>query len=650
VVSRRFRLGLGEIHLVRRRDVVRVSDSDHARTLARRIVEHTTPGDLGQIVGDGDTPGEDALARALASGDVVLVRIADAPRSLDPPRTYEGPQQPVPRTDPSARTSFIAIEIVNETGGRYPGAALVLELPDGDLRDVVLDDRSRARIDDIAAGICRARTLAPLQLSDDQQRRPSSEPVVFAEADVPVSRTSAVSVSLRTGALHRLVVQRPRPQPTRAFDGAVFALESAFPTPGVAAMLRHAAELVAEHRRNGSGPLRLGLFGHCDPSGDEDYNKALSDRRAQAVYALMTSDLEMFEKVAKDDAWGTDAYQAMLRALGNNPGAIDGEIGDLTRAAIAGFREEYNLDLHHRRSGRARAWGDLPPGDELDDDTKRAIRDAYHAEQSIDIDPVCFYGPRTSGCSELNPIDAERPEKNRRVTLAVYGEGAPLPGEFPCKEGDVGACRKDDRGAFRCRFYREHFVDPSPITTAFEIWDPEWLRTPTGKAHLSALTSLPDTNDVKIEIQICTQRSPMQEDGAGAMPESFGTSIAVLPGLVRAGVVYGLWTPPNGYDPFDPKHWFRIPGEDEPDPWLLPFRPPVFNVDASGHWLVGLTPGHLAANTRVLGDAPQEAIALRSDGKLILTMGRDAIMDDDSPPRIIALLPIGATFKKEVPS
>lgn len=626
--------------------MVQVSDEEQARAWAQRIVESTSAGWPSEDIAATDD--EKRLARALAAGDVVLVRIAEAPRRLDPPRAFDGPRDPIPRADPSSDSSFVSFEVVNETGGRYPGVALVLELPDGELRDVVLDDASRARFDDIPVGVCRARTLTPLSLSEDEHRRPSSDPVVAAEGDVAVSRSSTLSVSLRTGAHHRLVVERPRPQPTRAFDGSAFALESAFPTPGIAAMLRHTADLVAEHRRRrGSGPLRLGLFGHCDPSGDEDYNKGLSDRRAQAVYALMVSDVGLFEKVAKDDEWGIDAYQAMLRSLGNNPGAIDGEIGELTRAAIAGFREEYNLGLHHHHTSRKRAWPDLPEGDALDDDTKRAIRDAYHAQQCIDIDPVHFYGPRTSGCSELNVIDPSRPERNRRVTLAVYGEGAPQPGEFPCREGDVGACRKDDRGAFRCRFYREHFVDPSPIATAFEMWDPEWLRTPTGKAHLSALTSLPDTDDVTVEVQVCTERPPVQEDGEGSMPEAFGKTLAMFPGLVRAGVVYALWTPPEGYDPFDPKQWFCIPGEEEPDPWLLPYRPPVFNVAASGRWLVGVTPGHLAANTRVLGEAPAEAIALRSDGKLILTMKREGIVDDDTPPRIISLLPLAATFRKE---
>ncbi len=51
-------------------------------------------------------------------------------------------------------TTFIEIEMVDEAGDPVPGLAFVVELPDGTSRPGVLDDRGRARLDDIEPGEC----------------------------------------------------------------------------------------------------------------------------------------------------------------------------------------------------------------------------------------------------------------------------------------------------------------------------------------------------------------------------------------------------------------------------------------------------------------------------------------------------------------
>ena len=86
----------------------------------------------------------------------------------------------------------------------------------------------------------------------------------------------------------------------------------------------------------------LAVFGHADPVGRDSYNKTLSGRRALAVYAVLTRDVELWEqKLYKQpfggDRWGERENQIMLTALGYPPpaeGETDGtdETDDPTKA------------------------------------------------------------------------------------------------------------------------------------------------------------------------------------------------------------------------------------------------------------------------------------------------------------------------------
>jgi OmpA family len=64
------------------------------------------------------------------------------------------------------------------------------------------------------------------------------------------------------------------------------------------------------------------VFGHADPVGSGEYNKALSGRRATAVYAVLIagSALEsaagLWETIAGQENWGTPALNAMQQATG----------------------------------------------------------------------------------------------------------------------------------------------------------------------------------------------------------------------------------------------------------------------------------------------------------------------------------------------
>ena len=118
---------------------------------------------------------------------------------------------------------------------------------------------------------------------------------------------------------------------------------------------------------------RLAIFGHSDVTGDDEYNKLLSDRRSEVAFTLITDDFARFKQLCEDEAWTLEGQQAMLRAIGGNPGAIDGDPGPMTREAAARFVDNYNAGLFHRDATRGPEVVDLEPGQDLDGDRKIAL-------------------------------------------------------------------------------------------------------------------------------------------------------------------------------------------------------------------------------------------------------------------------------------
>ena len=117
---------------------------------------------------------------------------------------------------------------------------------------------------------------------------------------------------------------------------------------------------------------------------------------------------------------------------------------------------------------------------------------------------------------------------------------------------------------------------------------------------------------------------PAEEEGDGTAP-SLGVEVGRVPGLVRRGVIYGLWDPPEGYDPFCQQDWFRKPGEQEGEPWQPTFRAPVFAVVAGGKWGFGAAPGHRADRVAFQVGADRPTVVLGNDGRLRLVSSATAL-------------------------
>ena len=419
-----------------------------------------------------------------------------------------------------------------------------------------------------------------------------------------------------------------------------FELDSSFPEPGMLYLLSSAAE-VAEKRKD----AKAVILGHTDQSGTLAHNKKLSDQRAKAVLALLTQNLAMFDEIAKADDWGTMHYQSMLRGVGCNPGPIDGIWGELTEAAVETFQEEYNEGVFHRAEGcPPRAHGALTVDGILGKKTKAALRDAYVA-QAPKLDAGRFAGPRFVGCSELNPLEGA-PGKSRRVELALIEDGRPHPDDFPCKEGDVGACRTDRKSGVRCKFYRQHFTEFGEDLEHKPFFDFQWLEEDKKKYSLSALTTLPDNTPAKFTIYRWEGELPDEMPNSattGGSPPAPGKVVGTATGTIRGGVAYARWNGTEDFDPFDVFDWFvdhdagLEPGEDsasaEELDALESTAPPVFLIEAAGEWGFSVPPSRRLNRVRVKDHPEGEGVAVAWDGGIVpwKSKGGGLAPDGDAP-------------------
>lgn len=191
----------------------------------------------------------------------------------------------------------------------------------------------------------------------------------------------------------------------------------------------------------------LSLFGHADPVGEPEFNKRLSGRRAEAIYAVLVRDTARWERLYNnaEDKWGVRSIQLMLDKLGFPPGRTDGTMDAGTTTALRNFRA---------------------PGTN-DAGTRQALFTAYMDAICKDINGARFVLTASDflgrgadpdgrvdfqGCSEFNPVlmfskvendaytaatdktarDADN-QPNRRVDGFLFRPGSVIsPGVWPC--------------------------------------------------------------------------------------------------------------------------------------------------------------------------------------------------------------------------
>ncbi|MGZ5150277.1 MAG: OmpA family protein, partial [Burkholderiales bacterium] len=286
-----------------------------------------------------------------------------------------------------------------------------------------------------------------------------------------------------------------------------FAFDSSVVKPEIKAELKHLAQLLEQHPPPSKiQPLPgfpLSIFGHADPTGNDDYNKMLSGRRATAMYALLTRRAELWEQLFSqpfgNDKWGRATLQMMLDEV--SPPASEQLVAQHERDA--GKRKQLFL-----------AYMEKLCGPELKVEKTDFLGHGDDAGGKGDF----------QGCSEFNPVlivskedqkKFDQPKNkaardsanapNRRVMVLIFRKGSRVdPSRWPCPrvtEG-VAGCRKrfwsdgekrrTDRlpdqprefekakDTFACRFYNR-LVDKSPCEVSVKTFDVR-LYTPIGRA------------------------------------------------------------------------------------------------------------------------------------------------------------------------
>jgi hypothetical protein len=283
------------------------------------------------------------------------------------------------------------------------------------------------------------------------------------------------------------------------------------------------------------------VFGHCDPAGSDALNKTLGDRRAIAIYAVLTRQPDLwaylYDTPQVGDRWDMHMVQSMLAGVVDGTGTpyyagpIDGQSSAQTTDAVKRFQGDSGLSVD----------GDAGP------DTRKALYGAYMDWLCTAGDPTAtppptpfhlkasdFLGGASAGpgdlpkmslqsCGKYNPVvllpSSEMSQSdttsrngddapNRRVILFLFPKGTTLAdGQWPCPkvkesnaacssnfwpDGDTRRQNGDTRREYRttrdtmaCRFY-DRFARRSPC---------EW--------------GYPDAHRVAVEVDDVTTAMPI---------------------------------------------------------------------------------------------------------------------------------------------
>jgi|GEM_PF-2509126 len=285
----------------------------------------------------------------------------------------------------------------------------------------------------------------------------------------------------------------PIPVAVWSLGSAHFGFDSSFILPGAAAEIADLRQKLTQHPG-----AAVAVFGHADPTGDADYGKKLSGRRAYSVFCLISHHADGWVELSKGasgDKWDLRATQTMLSHLASKAGpkyyggSIDGKIGPKTENGIREFQKDKALKVD----------GIAGPV------TTKKLHESYM--KSLCETPVRhadFVGDpqdakrqwACNGCSEFNPVlvlsktdedkfraasnkagRAARNAPNRRATVMLFPETAKGPGNvtFPCPSWSDGPAKckgqffddadmrrkpseaqrswEKDKDTFACRFY-----------------------------------------------------------------------------------------------------------------------------------------------------------------------------------------------------
>jgi outer membrane protein OmpA-like peptidoglycan-associated protein len=187
--------------------------------------------------------------------------------------------------------------------------------------------------------------------------------------------------------------------------GVTFEFDKSFIRPSVAP---HMEKLDAALKK--FPDAKLMVYGHTDRVGGEEYNKILSERRAESAYAFVTDQPAIWEKLYNKENWGLGPIQEILTDLGFDPGPIDGKDGPQTQAAVKEYQASKGLTVDGKAGPATR---------------KQLFLDYMTGKHDVKAEDSQFIHNKFMGCGEFNPVVP--PNENE---LAKGGRGQP-PGNEP---------------------------------------------------------------------------------------------------------------------------------------------------------------------------------------------------------------------------
>ncbi|MBC7897294.1 MAG: OmpA family protein [Cytophagaceae bacterium] len=131
-------------------------------------------------------------------------------------------------------------------------------------------------------------------------------------------------------AAERNQIRRPlKPFASWQLDDAHFAFDSSVLLPSMTPELVSLIGLV-----RASPGAKLSVFGHADTTGNDEYNKVLSGRRALALFALLTRRVDLWEFLFTNPHGGDDWRKSDNFALRLMRDAVEDKTGALPRTAL----------------------------------------------------------------------------------------------------------------------------------------------------------------------------------------------------------------------------------------------------------------------------------------------------------------------------
>jgi outer membrane protein OmpA-like peptidoglycan-associated protein len=361
---------------------------------------------------------EEMEVRELA-GKPERYEYAFALREYVPPpaeETEEPPPVPVP-PEPVEETGTLIVEVTveGEPGFDFGKVTVTAEgtREDGAALSLTLTDRTNNfwTREAMPPGRYTARAV----VTDPEEMNGS------APAAVRAGQTTPVTLALRRGAAI-----------AKAFI-VHFWFDKAFVEPCLRPVLRQVARHAREHPDE-----KLIIVGHTDLVGGAGYNQSLSERRARAVFAMLTfgraqaaalAEWDLLRQPAAGalptvkDTWGAREYQYVLLDLGYYSGNVHGRHDAETDAAVRTFQKDRGLS---------------PVDGIVGNDTWRALIEAYLGQDALAV-PESQFLPNCPnevlkwlGHGEQDPVlntqDAWRP--NRRTEL-LFVRASALPCQVP---------------------------------------------------------------------------------------------------------------------------------------------------------------------------------------------------------------------------